>query len=209
MTTAFQFIFDNAESISIDRRAVTAQTISRDQTVRTISRGGQIWRFTVKLPSGLRWSDIRGHIEDIEHADRYTTGQVQINNAGYNDWLTTYQGDSTNITNWSATYSQGSNAIVVNAPDLVTTGQVVLKKGDLIQLNAPTGHVYSVIQDYVVGDGQCYVHRPVLDIPGEVTTAIAQNVTWNVVCTQMPSWSIFARNQVSWSGEFEFYEVVA
>ena len=71
-TTAFQYVFDNAESISFDRRAVTAQTISRDQTVRTVSRGGQIWKFNVALPNGIRWSEARPYIEAIDAADRRT-----------------------------------------------------------------------------------------------------------------------------------------
>jgi hypothetical protein len=58
-TTAFQYVFDNAESISINRRSTTAQTISRNNTVRTVSRGGNVWRFEVKLPDGIRWSDAR------------------------------------------------------------------------------------------------------------------------------------------------------
>ena len=66
MTTAFQWVFDNAESISIDRKAVVAQTTSRDQTIRSVSRGGQVWRFEVKLPDGIRWSDARSYIEAID-----------------------------------------------------------------------------------------------------------------------------------------------
>lgn len=29
-----------------------------------------------------------------------------------------------------------------------------------------------------------------------------------VICVEMPQWTIFARDQVSWSGPFVFYEVV-
>ena len=67
-TTAFQYVFDNAESISIDRRAVTAQTMTRDNTVRTVSRGGQVWRFDVKLPDGPTWSGARPYITAIDYA---------------------------------------------------------------------------------------------------------------------------------------------
>jgi len=30
--------------------------------------------------------------------------------------------------------------------------------------------------------------------------------TWDVICIQMPTWTINARNQVSWSGPFVFHE---
>ena len=34
------------------------------------------------------------------------------------------------------------------------------------------------------------------------------DTTWTVRCTQFPEWTIFARNQVSWSGAFVFIEVI-
>ena len=52
-TSAFQYVFNKAAQISINRRAVTAQTTARDNTIRTVSRGGQIWRFEVTMPKGL------------------------------------------------------------------------------------------------------------------------------------------------------------
>jgi hypothetical protein len=41
-----------------------------------------------------------------------------------------------------------------------------------------------------------------------VTTAIVvgPDATWTVICTSMPTWNIFARDQVAWSGAFTFYE---
>lgn len=30
--------------------------------------------------------------------------------------------------------------------------------------------------------------------------------SWNVICVSMPTWNIFQRNQVSWSGSFVFRE---
>ena len=74
----FQFIFNRAETISINRRAVTSQTQSRDNTVRTVKRGGQSWRFDVKLPDGMPWDEVRPYLEAIEYYDRYTTGTVQM-----------------------------------------------------------------------------------------------------------------------------------
>lgn len=36
----------------------------------------------------------------------------------------------------------------------------------------------------------------------------AQNESFTVICTVFPTWTIFARNQVAWSGSFVFQEVV-
>lgn len=206
-TTAFQTIFDKAQSISINRRAVTAQTISRDNTVRSVSRGGQVWRFEVKLPDGIAWTDLRSVIEAIDHADRYTTGAVQINHSGYNSWLMPYQGDCPSTTGFTVTATQGTNELTMTAtPTTLGTGKFYFKAGDLIQLGS--GKVYSVIEDVPNTATTIKVNRPVLDASGSYSLVVGPNVTWNVICVEMPQWTIFARNQVSWNGSFTFYEAM-
>jgi hypothetical protein len=201
MTTAFQYVFNNAESISINRRRVIGSTVTRDNTVRAVSRGGQAWRFEVKLPDGIRWSDARGAIEKIEFLDRSTVGTVQINNAGYNSWLTPYQGNSTGT--FTATATIGSNSITL------TGGQpgsgFNFRAGDFIQLGA-SGHVYSVVSDVVFSSNTVTLNRPVIDATNTYTLTVGPSVTWSVICTDFPTWTIFARDQVSWSGPFVFSE---
>jgi hypothetical protein len=205
MTTAFQWVFDNAESISIDRKAVVAQTTSRDQTIRSVSRGGQVWRFEVKLPDGIRWSDARSYIEAIDYADRYTIGNVQINNPGYNSWLTPYQGDSVNSTGFFANVQQGSTTISLNASPTTTSG-LKFQTGDIVQLG--TGNrVYSVVANVAYNSNTVTLNRPILDTTNtNVNILVGPTVTWRVVCAELPSWTIFARDQVSWSGSFKFVE---
>jgi hypothetical protein len=202
-TTAFQYVFDKAESINFNRKAVVASTTTRSGIVRTASRGGQIWRFEVKLPDGIAWSDARGYIEAIDAADRYTDGNVQINNSGYNSWLTAYQGNCAG--NPAASWSQGATSITL------TSGQASsgynFKAGDLIQLKS-TGKVYSVTSNVAYNSNTVPVNRPILDATSSGTLVIGTNVTWNVICQDLPQWTIFARDQVSWSGPFVFSEVV-
>ncbi len=128
MSTAFQFVFDNAETLSIDRKAVVGQTVSRNFHVRAVSRGGKAWRFEVKLPDGMRWSENNAAIKAIDEADRFTVEAVNLSNPGYADWLG-------------------------NTPEFA-------------------------------------------------------GKTWNVICVQLPKWTIFARDQVAWDGPFIFMEVV-
>lgn len=122
---AFQWVFDNAESISVNKRSVVGQTVSRNQTVRAVSRGPGLYKFTVKLPDGMRWSEVASYIQALDTADRFTKETVNVNNSNYS-WI---------------------------------------KAGDL-----------------------------------------AGNKTWSVICTEFPEWTIFARDQVSWSGPFVFIE---
>ena len=203
MTTAFQYVFNNAESIGFNRRAVTAQTISRDNTVRTVSRGGQIWRFDVKMPDGIRWSDARPYIEAIDYADRYTIGTVQLNNAGYNSWMIPYRGNSINSTGFQASWTQGASGITLTTSPTTSSGYK-FRVGDIIQLG--TGSVYSVVADVAYNSNTVSLNRAILDVTGSGNLSVAQNVTWSVVCTELPTWNIFSRDQVSWSGSFVFYE---
>ena len=93
---SFQWIIDNAESISINRKKNVAATTARDGTVRTVSRGGQPWRFEVRLPDGPRWTDYRNNISKAEALDRVTSGTVSFSNSGH-DWLIQYTGDLAKI----------------------------------------------------------------------------------------------------------------
>lgn len=202
-TTAFQYVFDNAESINFNRKATTAQTIARNGTVRAVSRGGQIWKFEVKLPDGIRWSDARPYIEAIDFADRYTDGTVQINRSGYNSWLTPYLGNCSNTSAITASWTQGNTSITL------TGGQAAsgynFKAGDLIQLKS-TGKVYSVVSNVAYNSNTVNLNRPIIDATSSGTLVVGTAVTWKVICADLPQWTIFARDQVSWSGPFVFYE---
>lgn len=203
-TTAFQYVFDNAESLSFDRRAITAQTISRDNTVRTVSRGGQVWRFEARLPDGPRWQDVREYVEEIEYADRYTPGTVQLNSHGRNDWLTGYRGNSENYTGFEASWVQGGTSITLTASPATPSGYR-FRAGDFVQL-LTTGRVYTVQEDVPFNSATVPLHRPIIDATGSGSILVADDCVFTVICTELPQWTIFARDQVSWSGAFVFYE---
>jgi hypothetical protein len=203
-TTAFQVIFDKAESISINKRAIVGQTVARDLTVRSVSRGGQLWRFDVQLPSGIRWSEMRSYLESIEGANRFTSGTIQINQSGYNSWLTAYQGNSVTSSGFVATAVNGSNTITLTTSATTPSGYK-FRSGDVIQLGS--GHVYTVASDVAYDSNSIQLNRPVLDASASYGLVVGPNVTWTVVCTSMPQWTISGRDQVSFSGAFSFVEV--
>lgn len=204
-TTAFQWVFNNAASISMNCRAVVAQTQSRDQTLRTVSRGGQVWRFEIAMPEGQVWTTARPYIEAINAADRFTTGTVQINNSGYNSWLTKYQGAESSYTGWTATWTRGAPGITITGGVGYPPVQPILRAGDLVQLGSG-GHVYSVKQD--ASSLGVTLNRPVLQSSGSGTLLIGPNVTWTVLCTELPDYEIFDVNLVRFKGTFKFQEYI-
>jgi len=205
---SFQYIFNNAESISIDKGPVVAQTVARNNAVKSVSRGAATWKFTVKLPNGIRYEDLRGVIETIEQNDRHTSETIKLNNSGYTSWFTSYQGDSDVITGWDVTYTSGNTVTINTEPSgtNLTNGEYTFKRGDLIQLGS--GHTYTVASDVVYPATTVTLHRPVLESAGTHALTIGPECQFNVICVQFPNWTIFQRNQVSWNRPFIFYEVI-
>jgi hypothetical protein len=203
-TTAFQKVIDYAETISINKRGVVSQTTSRDQTVRSTSRGGQVWRFDVKMPDGIAWQTLRGPIEAIENADRYTSANISLNTSGTLSWFMKYQGDSVSTSGFVGTVTQGNISLTLTSSPTTSSGYK-FRAGDLIQLGT-TGKVYTVVNDVAYNSNAVTLNRPVLDSSGSKTLVVGPNVIFKVICTNLPNWTIMARDQVSWDGNFTFYE---
>ena len=206
MTTAFQTVIDNAESISFNRRRKVAQTISRDGTVKSTSLGGQIWEFEVQLPSGPAWTEYRPLIERMEALDRTSVGTIQINSAGHS-WLSGYQGDLASTSGITVSFSSGNLVTITSGATGLTAGQFRFRSGDLIQLGS-SGSVYSVTDDVVHNAANIVLNRPVRESAGSYSLLVGQAVTWDVICVQFPKWTIFDRDQIQWDGPFVFAEAI-
>ena len=202
MTTAFQTAIDRAASISINKLKKVSQTVSRDGTVKSTSLGGQRWEFDVRMPDGIRWSELRGLIEQMEALDRVTVGTIKINHPGHS-WLSQYQGNLTNTSAITVSYSSGNTLTITGGATLASGFR--FRAGDFIQLGT-TGSVYTVVNDVAFNSNTITVHRPVREAAGSYTLRVGPNVEWNVICVEFPQWTIFARDQVSWSGSFIFSE---
>jgi hypothetical protein len=124
----FQWIVNNAESISVNRKKQVSTTTARNGIVRAVTRGTQPKRFEVKLPDGLPWNSFRSDIIAAEALDRITSATISLPYARF-PW---------------------------------------------------------------------YYNN----------TAPASDESYTVICTDFPEWTIFSRNQVSWSGAFVFVEVI-
>lgn len=209
---SFQWVIDNAENISINNLRQTSQTTSRDGTVKTTSRGYVPRRFTVKMPDGMPWDVNRNYIQTLEDTGRINTNTVQFNNTGQ-DWMFFYQGDSANLTAFSggvaiASVNNGSNIITLTSSDnTLTTGQYKFKTGDFIQLGSDS--IYTVKQNVAYNGTSVILHKPVVESTATgVVLKTGENCVFTLRCVVFPQWNIFARNQIAWSGAFEFIEEV-
>ena len=203
---SFQNIINNAQSISIAKRKKVAQTQARDGTVKTTSIGGQVWEFKVRLPDGPRWTDYRQLIETWEAKDRVNTDTIQINNANHS-WLSQYQGNLGSTSGITVTFSSGNTLSITAGATGLTAGQFKFKAGDFIQLGAG-GSVYSVAANVAHNSTTITTHRPIRDAAGSYSLIVGPAVTWTVYCVEFPNWTLFARDQISWSGDFVFVEAL-
>ena len=205
---SFQFVIDRAEQLSLDRSRVVATSISRSGIARNVNRGSQPWRIEAKLPDGLRWTEIRPYITALESIDRSMPSTFQISSTGQR-WLNGYLGAKPALTGITGTWTKGNMSFYVN-PIAGFVGNL-FRTGDYIQLGN-AGKVYQVTADAASTTGNSILvnlHRNIVDDTAtNGTILVAQNVTWTVLCTTFPKWTLFARDQVSWSGNFVFHEVI-
>lgn len=196
---SFQWVIDNAVDVQVNKRDIVAQTMSRDQTIRSVSRGNNIWRFTVTPSPGQYWKDARPYIEAINALNQFTSSTINFDRSQV-DYIFGYQGNSTDITNWSATAVQGSTTIVLSA----SSGTQKLKVGDLIQLGA-YGKVYTVTTNVDTGN-TVILNRPVFEANGSYNLVIGRACNFKIKCMQLPDYKISPLGIVEWTGPFIFTE---
>jgi len=105
INTAFQWVFNHAESLSIDNRDIVMQTITRDETVRATSYGQGKWKFTVKLPDGMPWDVNASYIQTLDNQYLLSEGLISFDNTTYpNDVTDGFQSWLLNGDLYSPTY---------------------------------------------------------------------------------------------------------
>lgn len=203
---AFQWIVDNATDLSIDGRGVVAQTITRENVIRSVSRGGRVWKFTVTPAPGITYTAARPYLAKLDQMDRITIADINFDHPGFEN-IIGYQGTGS-----------GGFTVVVPAGTSVTTctvtagslsGSYVARAGDWLQIGA-SGSVYQVVADPATGNGVTVtLNRPIDEAAGSYTGLFGADVTWSVLCVTRPMWSLVPGGNnmlVNWTGDFVFYE---
>jgi len=216
---SFQTIIDNATFLTINKRKTTAISVSRSGHVKTAERQPSVYSLTVGTHAGLKYSENRGVLEDIDTADRVVEANVSLNNNSGMNYLTAYQGDM----DGGSLTMVGSNAkeLYINASSATaTSGNVLFKKGDFVQPQGNTGtyrYPYQVTSDVNgIGGGQSNVtvpvHRPVLSQDGVSITSggvrKGTEVRFHVKAITCPTYSIVPHDRIAFDGNFEFVEII-
>ncbi len=203
---AFQWIIDSASGLSIDGRGVVAATATRENVIRTVSRGGRVWRFTVTPSPGSTYVAARPYLARLDQMDRITIASINFNHAGFEP-IIGYLGSGSS--GFTVVVPSGTSVTTCTVTAGALSGSYVARAGDWLQIGS-TGSVYQVVEDPATGNGVTVtLNRPIDEAAGSYTGYFGANVNWNVVCVERPTWSLVPAGNnmlVSWSGDFVFYE---
>lgn len=213
---SFQNIIDTASSLAVNKNSLVSQTIARDQTVRSVDRGGAVYRFVVEPNPGMRWSEWRAIVAEIEAKGKLSVETINLSKAAFN-YISGYTGALTapQLAALQLRYTAAGSAVSTKQFELsglpsVSADTVIFNAGDLIQPQG-TNFPYTVTQTVLRGSGATVtvpVHRTIRQTPSDTYYSVltGQQVSWRVVCTQLPQWKIIPYDRIEWSGNFEFYE---
>lgn len=223
-SNGLQDIINKTGFITIDKRKVTAESISRSGHYKTAERSPAIYNFTVGAPQGLKYSTNRDLLEDLDTLDRINEANVDIgaNNTSLS-YITGYQGDldaSNHSTKHEIVAFSGSTLYIQS--DSYSASGYLFKKGDFIQPLGNTStyrYPYQVTSDVNTipsgGNITVPVHRPILSQDGVTILTGAKgnyrygsDVRFHVKCLKNPTYSVVPYDLTEFSSDFELIEVI-
>lgn len=216
---SLQTIIDNAVNITIKRNKLSGQTVSRSGQIKFARVANNIpWQMTVEMHPGLTYSTSRGIVEELDRIDRSEESEINIGstNTGLS-YITAYQGQlgTADLANITVDSVNASN-IVLDVSSVVTTSTtVVFEPGDYIQLDTGYRYPYTVTSQVTRGIGTTItvpINRPFIPqasyTPAGKGILVGSAVSWRVVLTRRPTYTITPYNRLVFDGAFEMFEVI-
>lgn len=224
---SLQTILSVAESVGINDHKFAGQMLSRNQRISTSEiLTVQPFQFGIKPMNYLLYSQNRAVLSALRTADRITEQYLSFGSTGWLNYIA-YRGDMTSG-QVAATQIQVASAlknIVLGSLPSISSSAYIVKTGDFIQLGR---YAYIATADVQRGGGSTVnipVHRslmstltsPLAAVIGQYGTTVAMGgnsytgVTFPVVVREYPTYTLVPMTNdsfISWSGEFNVFEVV-
>lgn len=215
-----QTIINNASAITIDRRKISGTTVSRSGRVKVSSIASNVpWQFSIKMHDGLKYSDNRSVLESLDYKDRVLTSTIDIgsSNTGLG-YLTAYKGEFTPVQIGQLSVDS-ANVLTLTLDVSSVTGaaasDVIFEPGDYLQLDSGYKYPYTVTAQVLKGSGSTVdvpINRPFIEQSGYTTAGagivVGSAVTWNVVVSKRPSYTVVPYDRITWNSAFELVEVI-
>lgn len=139
-----QTIVDKASALIIDRRKLVGIQVTRNEIPRvSITPTKNPWRFTLEMPSSLRYYEARDLLEELDTLDRIVPQIITFSNNQNLNWIFKYRGamvqqqiDSIRVVSFV-----GNQLTLGNLP-ITTSTRVLFEPNDLIQIGAKNVNPY-------------------------------------------------------------------
>ena len=208
-----QTIIDRASFITVDKKKLASQTISRSGKLLTAEvTSNRPYRFVIGVNPGYSYSGNRDLLEELDSLDITTEENVDIGstNTGLG-YITELKGSG--FTGTVTVTSASASSIVLNTTSASGSG-TVLKKGDFIQLDTNYRYPYQVTADVTWNATSVTVpiHRNFIEQSGYTVSGkgilLGSNVTWNVKMTNKPPYTIIPNDRFVLDADIELVEVI-
>tara|TARA_R110000764_G_scaffold103049_2_gene188641 strand:+ start:185 stop:832 length:648 start_codon:yes stop_codon:yes gene_type:complete len=212
---SLQTIVNNATYVTIDKKKVASQSVSRSGVVLTAERTSVVpYRFIIGMHEGLKYSTNRGLLEDIDALDVTTESTIEFGGSSTGlAFLTNYQGNSTGIGSISIIGSSAAT-LIINA-SAAGSGTYLFKKGDYIQPASGYRYPFQVTADVAHTTSASVsipIHRPFIEQSGYSLNGksllVGNDVTFKVKMIMKPSYSAVPIDRISFTDDFELIEIV-
>lgn len=215
---SLQTIVDNATYVTIYRKKIAGQSISRSGRLLTAEVVSAVpYQFTSGMHSGLQYSTNRGLTEDLNALDVTEEATIDIGttNTGL-AYITAYMGDLTPAQIAQITVTSASGTSLVLNTSSVTGGPsgYVVKKGDYIQLGSGYRYPYQATADVAWNASSVTVPLSRAFIPQDSYTVsgksivVGSDVTWKVKLLNKPKYSVMPGDILQFDSEFEYLEFI-
>ena len=225
--SGLQTIINNCNGITIDRRQMVGIQYTRNEAPRTSSTPTfNPWRFTLDMPSSLRYNEARALMEELDTLDRFVPQVITFGDNALLSWIFKYQGSlsTTQLSNITVQSFVGDQLVLQNLPAISST-RLMFAKNDLIQIGNYT-FPFTSQTDVVRGSGSTVTvttNRPNI-ITGTVAGAnitVGNKCQFYMFSPNMPTYKLIPGGAVisngttinnaliEFSDSFQLYEYVA
>tara|TARA_R110000744_G_scaffold373898_1_gene486326 strand:+ start:4997 stop:5686 length:690 start_codon:yes stop_codon:yes gene_type:complete len=224
---AIQTIIDNCNGMTINRRKVVGQQITRNQIPRVSTTPTKNpWTMELDMPTSFQYNDARALMESTDTLDRTGYEDVTFSNNTALNWIYRYQGTfASSQLNGLTINSFVGNQMVLSGLPAVNANRVIFEPNDLIQV-AGFPYPFTSTTRVTRGTGGTVTvttHRPNI-ISSTVDTlniVVGNNCIFRLFCPNMPVYklivggiqysaggTIVGNALIEWSAPFQLYEYV-
>ena len=212
---SLQTIVDNATFVTIYRKKIAGQSISRSGRLLTSEVVSAVpYQFTSGMHSGLQYSANRGLTEELNALDVTEEATIDIGTTNTSlAYITKYLGDSTGIGACTITGSSG-NTLIINATN-AGTGTFLFKKGDYVQPASGYRYPYQVTADVAhttaasvtIPLSRTFIPQDSYSLNGKLFV-VGSACTWKVKMINKPRYSVLPGDILQFDDKFEFIEFI-